>query len=381
MIRILAAAFIVSLMFVSKNSTGQINIMSSTFNEMLASPETMNRIVISVSGEIQTVTIEAELIDTKSGERLIQTRSNAVSVEPGINQIIPNRLFFASMVFGRSKVSTYIKSQKRLPSGYFEYCLMVYTDDGEYYESSKCWDYSNIVNEYLRLTNPRNADTIETKLPVLNWTTSEIAELELKTKNYRILLSEKGEDEDAETALNTNPSIFLKDQLENLSIPYPQSSKELEPLKSYAWRVEVLVDGNIVDETETWYFTIAGEKDKKSKKYATVRRDLGGTPYQVNNNEIFFAFEESYFGESEFPRCQIRGDNGEVIEDPIEHDEESENTNGLKPSNELDNQSEVQGSNKYLLDISAYNLSPGIYSLEVWNFKGEMKKLLFEIQP
>jgi len=380
---ILSRVLTFSFFFYTAAVTGQINILSSTFNEMMASPETMNRIVVSVSGEVKTIVMEAELVDTDNGEIIISTKSNPVSVSTGVNQIIPNRLFFKSQSYGQNKISSYVRNQKRLPSGFFEYCLNIYSNDGEYFETSKCWSYSNVVNEYLRLTSPRNADTIDTKLPMLSWTTSEIAELSLGTKDYRILVSEKDSDEDAESALNTNPSIFLKDHLESLTVPYPQSAKELKPLKSYAWRVEVLVDGNVVDETETWYFTIAGEEEKESMKYATVRRNLGGTPYQVYDNKIFFAFEESYFGESAFPKCQIRADNGEVIENPIEHDTEFSN-NQVGVDSELAEEEvgeEVHGNNKYLLDVSRYNLSPGTYSLEVWNYKGEMKKLLFEIQP
>ncbi len=366
------------LVFWNGTLFGQIQIINSSLNELMVTPESMNRLVISISGDIQSIRIEAELINSEDSETLIKTESQVIPVKKGINSINPTDNFFELQRFGVSDISNYVRTQRKLPSGMFEYCNRIYTVDGEYFEKEYCKDFFEVVNEFLRLVSPSDGDTIDTSLPILNWTTSAIQEMKLGTKDYRLLLSEKGEDESAEYALNVNPSIFLENKMKVMSIPYPLSAPKLLPNMSYAWRVEALVDNEVVDETETWFFVIRGEVEEKSLKYAVLRERLGGSTYEVIDGKIFFAFDETYSGSTEFPRCEIISDLGEVVQNPLEFDSDINPNSDMVAENQV--LGTVQGTNKYLLDITKSALKPGIYTLEVWNFKGELKKLKFRIK-
>lgn len=371
---------IVVAMIMSNSLLAQLNISGILFNQMLVTPASMNRLIVMVGEGIHSIEIEAELRDAETNEVILRTVSNPISVIKGVNTISPtSQGFYKKLEKGGSNLTDLILLQKRLPSGAYEYCVRVYSYDGEYFEDEYCKDYFEVVNEYLRLVSPSNGDTISTKLPILNWTTSAVQEMQLGRKDYRLILAPMEKDDSSpEIALNVNPSIFVEVNCKSFSIPYPSSAEQLLPLHSYAWRVEVIMDGEVVEESQSWKFVIEGREKKESLKYASLKRDLGGASYKVIDDKIFFAFEEKYFGQKDFPKCQIRNDNGKLIKDPLQHDPET-----LAQSEETDNVTvpgTVQGSNKFLLDISHYNLQAGIYSLEVWNFKGEMTKLKFEIE-
>lgn len=363
----------------------QIKIVSSTFTELLVSPESLNRPIISIGPYVKSIIVETEIRNSETSELLIHCESNPITVRPGVNAIQPNSSYFKVIEFGHSELASYIRNQKRLPSGRFQYCLSVRTDDGEYFEDELCRDYFEVVNEFLQLVIPSDGDTITNPLPILNWTTSAIQEMQLGTKQYRLILTDKDGETDAETALNINPAIFLKENLRNLSVPYPASAPELEIGHSYAWRVECLVENQVVEETESWTFTMRPEKEKESRKYALLKTNLGGETYKVYDGKIYFAFEEKYFGKINFPKCQIRSDKGEIIENPATYDEEislEENTNSRSENIEQSSDSTnmtVQGANKYVLDVTNYSLKPGVYFMEVWNFKNELHRLKFRI--
>lgn len=365
-------------------SYSQIKIVSSTFSELLVSPESMNRPIISVGLYVNSILLESELRNSETSEILIRSESNPISVRQGINAIQPMHNSFKVVEYGNSEISNYLRIQKRLPSGRFEYCVRVRTSDGEYFEDELCKEYFVIVNEFLHLIYPADEDTITNLLPVLNWSTSAIHEMKLEVKQYRIILTDKEGERDAETALNINPGIFFKDNLNNLSIPYPASATALQKGHSYAWRVECLVNGQVVEETESWTFTIKGDEEEENRKYVLLKQDLGGESYKVLNGKIYFALIERYSGETEFPKFQIRSDGGELMDKPAEYDLDAPELNNLNEGKQTDSEmglynKTIQGPNKYLLDITKYGLKPGLYTMEVWNFKNELYKLKFRI--
>lgn len=371
---------------------GQLQIISNEVSELLIGPLELNRSVLMVgSEEIETITFTSTLTDLNTNEKLIHTISNPISVRFGINTIVPDQNFFRSTEYSGSKLANYIKVQRRLPSGNYEHCLEVSSSDGEYYDDVKCEAIQIITNEFLDLIFPENFDTVKTLHPVLNWTTSGLHEMELGKKRFRLLLTEKKVDQNAESAINSNPAIFLIENARSFSIPYPAGAAKLEQGKTYAWRIECQLDGEVVDQTETWEFTVWQDEPKESLKYAVLRDKWQGKPYDVVDGKIFFTFSERYFGSVDFPNYAIFNSLGERMDMPISHDEipASEDQNRIDSDRKFEDEGSqsggyqatgtTQGRNQFLLDVSSYNLEPGVYTLVVRNFKDEPSTILFTI--
>ncbi len=348
------------ILFASINSFGQVSIGSATINEFnLRSDQIFNMTLLN-NGSTGTVLLQADITNS-AGNKLLTVKSQNLQIQPGLTAVNYNNIQIASAIYGGSSQSTYLKNFGRLSSGLFSICYRVIPvagfEDGDDY----CQEINSTENEFLDLVYPAHLDTIETKLPVLNWTHSEAFNLLAEGEFYRLILVEKKKDQSAESAVKANIPMFSKSYLRSHQVPYDFDAKELEEGKTYAWYVSKMSNGLTINRTEAWEFTVKKNTIPVPHKYVELKTDLDGSFYSVVDGRIYFKLSETYEGSDlDFT---IKSDNGQLMTAEVK--------------NEKHEALVARGYNTYELDLSTYNLKKGYYVLNVKGVKGDNYLLKF----
>jgi hypothetical protein len=61
-----------------------------------------------------------------ANEPLLTVKTNAFTLNQGINNPLPNVISFASTQYSASNQGEYLRTQNKLPSGAYTYCIRIY---------------------------------------------------------------------------------------------------------------------------------------------------------------------------------------------------------------------------------------------------------------
>lgn len=224
------------------------------------------------------------------------------------------------------------------------------------------------LSSFLMLVFPADKDTIDTPNPNLIWNHSEPFNRLISGEYYRMIVVELNHEQTAESGLSINIPVMVKNNLRDHNVLYPFNAKTLEAGKRYGWQVQLVTNEVITNKSEAWEFTMNIPRNSKDNKYATLKKNLDGSFYTVENNKLFFRFNESY--SSNILNCKIYDSKMQ----PVKPKATNENKKGqevfLKTS----------GYNCFEIDIDEMNISSGFYLLEVQNEKGEKFILRFLVR-
>ncbi len=338
----------------------QLSILNSGVSEFNITPKGLLEVSVMNPQHDVEVILEGKIFNSQN-EVIMDVTSNPFLLKKGMNNTAQLNVSIASVNYSSNEQASYIKTSHILPSGKFRYCLFIKSLVLDITSDEYCNEFESELSTFLFLVFPPDKDEIETKNPLLIWTHSESFSLNSPTNYYKIVVTDLNPDQSPEAAINTNVPVYLKNFLTSHSVQYPVDAKELISGKNYAWQVQQISNGNIVNKTEAWQFKLKAPQAVNEIKFITVKKTLGGGYYMASNNKIFFRFDESY-GTKDV-HYKIFNEKREVV---------SVN-NGKK--NEL--KTTKIGYNEFEIDLKPFDLKSGMYTLEVTNDKKEVFLLKF----
>lgn len=214
---------------------------------------------------------------------------------------------------------------------------------------------------------PFDGDTITTFNPIFTWLLNDYATFR---GSYQFVLVELEENQNSEEGITNNTSFF---RLQNLTAPqlmYPFDAPVLQSNVWYAWQVQKIKDGSLVDKSEAWKFIIASNEIKEVNKYVSLQKEHVGSNYVAANQKVYFKIDEKYY--SDLLKIQIFNDKMELVKEDGKNDASSGKNATLVNKKST-------GSNFYELDVSGLE-SPGIYTLNVLDSKKQEFKLKFVVK-
>jgi hypothetical protein len=343
----------------SYTAFAQLSIVSGSVNEYNITPKGLLEVSIMNPQHAVGVILEAKLIDLQTQTTLLDVTSNSFMLKQGLSNTSQLSVSVASSVYSNGEKVNYLKSTHSLPSGNYKYCITVKTLSIDVSGDEYCSNLEAEASRFLFLVSPPDKDEISTKFPVLIWTHSEPFSLSNANNYYKMVVTELNPDQSPEAAINTNVPVYLKNYLSSHSVQYPVDAKELIEGKSYAWQVEQINNGNIVNKTEAWQFKLRPNLKNPDIKFVTVKKNVDGAYYLAVNNKIYFRFDESYG--SKKVSYKIYNEQHQPI---------PSNTNQELKSTEV-------GYNEYEINLAPFNLKQGMYLLEIINDKKEVYSLKF----
>lgn len=347
------------------SSSAQISILSSSVNSFNITPQSVAQLNVMNNDQEAVVFLECKIVGA-SNDVLLNIKSQPFTLRKGMNAISGYNLQFSSVEYSSSNQGTYVKSMHTLPSGKYNACYVISLlshEPGDEY----CVDLESDISSFLTLISPMDKDTVDTPNPMLVWTHSEAFNLLAPGEYFRIIVSELMSDQNAESGVTSNTPSYMKNYLTTHQLLYPYDAKELEPGKHYAWQVQKLSNGVIVNKSEAWEFVLKPEIQQKGNKYAVLKSKLDAGYYTPTDGKIYFMFNEEY--SSKQIECSIFNTKREEITPKIKNVDYSEKVNNPLVKN--------LGFNRYEIDLNNMNISSGLHTLEVKNERGEMFYLKF----
>lgn len=342
--------------------TAQVTILNAGITPFNASPRNfLDLTLMNLKGNEQ-VTLQAKLL-TAQNELLVTVTSSPFTIKNGVNQTTGQGVTVASVNYSSSQKANAIKTTNTLPSGRYNYCVTI---TGVDVSDEYCQEMESESTSFLFLVSPPDKEEIDTKYPLLLWTHSESFSLLGSNEYFRIIVTELNGTQSPEAAINTNVPVYMKNLLQTHQVQYPIDAKELKPGNRYAWQVQKMNNGAIVNKTEAWEFKVKAPAQVKENKYAVMKKTLDGTMYLASGNKIFFRFDENYTGNK--MRYKILNEKQEVVS-LAKDDEENIKMESVNP-----------GYNTYVIDLNSYKMPGGIYTLEIANEKKEVYKLKFTVE-
>jgi hypothetical protein len=359
-------AFVLLMMFALPVVKAQVSVANVSLMPYNITPESLLSASLINQGAEQQVFLVSKLYNINS-DLLITVKSSPFTVKSGLNAGIDGSHKVASVEYTAGNLVSYIKTSHTLPSGVFKICVEVVSLNGNE-PNEFCDEIQSDFNQYLYLVYPSDKEVIATTIPVLSWSHSEPFTVLSTGEFFRMTVAEIKGTQSPEEAISINGPVMLKDYLNVHNLQYPYEAKPLEKGKRYAWQVAKLGNGTVLNKTEVWEFKIADSDPKLAASYTSLRKELDGGFYTVQNNKIFFKFEEEYNDGAVV--CKIYNDKREVIVAKATNQQDKKVQPNFKQ----------HGLNEYEIDLDAYDVDKGFYTLEVKNSKNELFLLKFYIE-
>lgn len=353
------------LVFVVQSGLGQVRIISSSFSMFNVSAENICNINISGGSSELTGTIEAKITNV-SGNLIMKASSSTFAIKNGINNTAQLGIKINSVIFQNSALSEYVNLYHQLPSGKYNYSVLLNTSDGNSDELTE--EIESESSSFLSLISPPDKDTLESFNPVLIWAHQESFSLIQQGEYFRLVVTEIKREQNAEASLNINSPIFQQNFLTRHDVLYPYDAPKLAPGSKYAWQVQKVTNGIITNKTEAWEFTLKGT-GTFGKSFVEITPKVNTNPYVVQNEKLYFVFKEEYAPATRELRVSVTDAKGKkYLATAFNYVEEQK-----KVKKEKDNV-----TNYYELDLQELNLAAGYYNLVIRNQKNQEFFLKFQ---
>jgi hypothetical protein len=356
--------FLGLLIGVSLNA--QVSIVSHQFTEWTASPSSMLSIT-AMNSEQNAIDVKLHAtLSTTSGELVCEVFSTTLKLNSGVQSL--RATSFEKLTNGRSTVSSGVKDQGILPFGDYSFCIEVLAGGVEVLDQ-QCEQLSSDYTEFLNLISPSNGDSVVTQNPLLIWTHSGNFMDANEKAGYRLIVAEIKDGQTAESAVLLNNPVWIECCLRAHQSLYPVAAPKLMQGSSYAWQIQRLYNGQVVQTSETWMFYVPIPLKHQDLKYVNLKKGVNSDVFPVFER-LYFRFDEPYNGAN--LTYKIFNSSREEIVIPVTVDSES---NSIPEAG-----TKKIGFNTYELDILQYQLEPGYYTVEIFNDKAEKYELKIKIE-
>jgi hypothetical protein len=342
----------------------QVSITNINVQAFNITPDALLNVGIMNSGNTLQVQLVTQLFSSKNVP-LLTVRSAPFNLVSGLNPGLNSNRKVQGTEYASSDQANYLKTSHNLPSGRYKICASLILPGGADKVDDLCEELEAEFNQYLYLVNPFDGDTIESKNPILSWTHSEPFTILNQGEFYRMVVTEINKSQSPEDAINVNSPVMVKNYLKEHQVSYPYDARELKAGSRYAWQVQKMSDGVVINKTEAWVFVCRNISIKKSLKYVALKNELDGSFYSAYNGEVFFKFSEEYKSQGKLNFSLLDDKSKEVN---IDANKDAE-MYAAKTSDEA--KLKMSGDNRYEMDLNAKKLKSGFYTLIVKNEKNE----------
>jgi len=142
--------------------------------------------------------------------------------------------------------------------------------------------YSNLP---ITLSIPFDQDTIEEPEPNFVWQSNLAAIQSDPRLSQQIIVAQITGDQTPSEALSLNFPVFIRQDLVANSITYSPTDHELQKNTWYAWQVNYLFNGIVVQQSDAWKFILADELPPVTY-YQAIREKNDGTVYTVKDDHL-----------------------------------------------------------------------------------------------
>lgn len=348
------------LIFCSLISTAQVSVSGALFNEWNASLAALTQVTL-VNSDIESHDVQLKVqLKASNGRMLLAGETSIIQLAPGVVTLNGISLNVLNAPDG-PEISS-MKNLGVLPYGSYLYCVKVLQNGLEELDSW-CEDIQSDYSEYLNLVYPFDGDSISTHLPVLSWMNSTGKSYCNGDSEYVLRLVKMNKGQSPTEALYNNPLTWSMNCLGAFQVNYPISAIQLEDGQSYAWQVQQTNKGNVVNSTEIWHFVVKTIPERRDLKYVHVQK--GENPnYTPVYEKLYIRFDDSYSqGDISYALFSKDGQ-------PLEL--------GLKKE-ALDGVAVAKGFNTYEIDVTAFSLPKGYYTVVLTNSKLEQFRLKIQV--
>lgn len=363
---ILLGIFLLAFVFKGQSQVSVVSIQVPSFN---VTPEAMQSATILNNGSAIQVELMSRLYNFNN-ELLLTVKTSSFNLKTGLNLPNDGGRKIASVAYGSGNQAEYIKTTHGLPNGNFRICVDVIAHGNIEQLDEFCDEIVSDFNQFLYLVYPGDKDTVESA-PMLTWTHSEPFSVLTQGEYFRMVVAEIKEKQGAEEALTINTPVLLKNFLTTHNLQYPYDAPELKKGVSYAWQVQKITNGIIINKTEAWTFILRKKPEEKELKYVSLKQSMDANFYTTYTGKVYFKFNEEYTTPG-IITAFIIADSGEEIALKIVKDDEAAKTGS-------GSQIKAIGDNRFILDLDKEKLKPGFYTMKIRNEKKEVYYLKLQI--
>lgn len=310
--------------------------------------------------------LEASIADMK-GRKLIQLVSDPFLLQPGSNSLFSSTILTRTQRYFVQGLQDLEQVCGSLPSGSYNICYQAFCSSADcdgngagvlYNEFPQCVHIIVEPPTPLLLAWPENGAEIDIRRPVFNWIPPmPLAQVSGFTYNHTLYLAANGQT--CNEAVLRNPPIHRNDGLDQPSMPYPPELDDLDTGKTYCWKVDGMLSGVQVAQSEVWRLKVRTEKVKRdTAKYIRMKKLLDGGFVTVRpDDRVYFMLEGSYRFDTML--LKISGDHGTELCARIMPLIQADTAAGeVKISEPLF----TYGDHKYFLNLASIGLREGYYT-------------------
>lgn len=361
---------LVALVFLATSTDivhSQIRLVATSLSGNFVTAENLCNVTISGNTSESSATLEAKIVNP-NGKELIKVKTEPFAIKNGVFNSAQQNLKIASLYYSDPALSEYVNLYHQLPAGIYHYVVQITTNDGQSDELTE--EIESQSNTFISLVSPTDRDTIETLNPLLVWTHSESFKLLQNGEFFRLVLVEVRKNQTADAAVSVNPPIFKSDFVLRHDILYPYDSPKLRAGEKYAWQIQKILHGLIVNKSEAWEFVFKpARQENLTKNFVEISPGLNTTPYKVDNGKIYFVFHNEYSNDPQSMKISIVNNKGleKQVHATLYYDEEIKKEDRLKLT-----------SDRFELNLDDLDLKSGTYILKIRDIKNQEFILNFQ---
>ncbi len=341
-------------------SFGQVSVSGTLFNEWNAGLAALTQVTL-LNSDIETHDIQLKIqLKSANGHPFLSAETEVFKVAPGV--MVFNGISMSVLNAPEGPEVSSMKNLGVLPYGSYFYCVQVVQNGTEELDHW-CDNIQSEYTEFLNLVYPFDGDSIATDLPVLSWMNSSGKINCNHDAEFVIHLVRINKGQTPMQAMNNNPFIWSLNCLSSFQVNYPLTAVQLEEGCAYAWQVNQLYRGRVVNTSEVWHFVMKKNPETRDIKYVHVQK--GDNPNYIPVYEkLYIRFDDGYSqGDIHYSLLNKDGQ-------PLELGVRSEWVKGTAL---------CKGFNTYEIDVTAFALPKGFYSVLLTNSKLDQFRLKIEV--
>jgi hypothetical protein len=284
---------IVLILLIANFCQGQINVLSTTWSEILITPSALAKVNVNNLSNSPTVAQIRVVVSDINSNQLLEVLSSPLTIKLGVSFLSPTG--FQEIRYARNSTADYLRTQNALPIGSYNFCIEIIAAEVEVLETY-CETIQSTRDEFLTLISPSDGDSIYSSYPNLVWNHSGNFGDGIE-RFYRIIVAVKHVNQTNEGALSLNSPHWVSPPQKSHVLSYPQGAPTLVKGLTYVWQVQLLINGTIAQTSEVWNFSLAMPPIVQDIKYINLSREKF-TPVFNAYQTIFLRFDEPFNSEN-----------------------------------------------------------------------------------
>jgi hypothetical protein len=204
-----------------------------------------------------TVYLEMQLSDASGNQRILTGTTREFLLPVGVKQIRPADVTPINYNVVNPVYAVDAAPNGFLPVGVFTICYTVYTR--ELHAERIADECETIEVEPLSppsLLFPADRDSVEQARPQFTWIPPAPMQL-FSRLSYELEVVEVMPTQTPTDAIARNIPILVLPNVQQTTVVYPASVKQLDTARTYAWRVKAMNNGRPIANSDTWIFRLA----------------------------------------------------------------------------------------------------------------------------